>query len=96
MASKFSVRSTTDRSFKALVIPIITNGATSRLTKATRIDAARALVPWSVSEVPTSDNHLGEKIMLKAINQLPSYKLEIGRDEKQTIDLLRSLIHESQ
>lgn len=85
-----------EASIKALVIPMITNGATSRLTEATRIDAARALVPWSVSEVPTSDHHLGEKIMLKAINQLPSYKLEVGRDERQTIDLLRSLLHESQ
>ncbi len=81
---------------KALVIPMITNGATSRLTKATRIDAARALVPWSTSEVPTSDPHPGEKIMLKAINQLPSYKLEVGRDERQTVDLLRKLIDESQ
>ena len=85
-----------EASIKALVIPMITNEATSRLTVTTRIDAMRALVPWSVSEVPTSDPQLGGKIMLKAINQLPSYKLEVGRDEKQTIGLLRSLIHESQ
>lgn len=79
---------------KALVIPRITGEPDSRLRPATRLEAVKALIPWSVNEVPTSDN-LGEKIMLKAVGHLPAYRLELGSDEKQTFELLRKLIHES-
>lgn len=76
---------------RALVIPRIT-GTGSRLTKASRLDAMRALVPWSVSEVPAADT-FGEKIMLKALSRFPAWHLELGPDFTQTRALLESLLH---
>ncbi|MDX6767712.1 MAG: hypothetical protein SFU85_13095 [Candidatus Methylacidiphilales bacterium] len=79
---------------KAIVIPTITGESTSRLLQATRLEAMKALIPWSVHEVPTSDN-LGEKIMLKALSRLPAYRLELGGNAEQTFTLLQTLLHEA-
>jgi hypothetical protein len=79
---------------KALLIPEITEEAQSRLIPVKRLDAMRALIPWSVSEVPTSDN-LGERIMLKALGHFPAYQLRLGSDPKQTFELIKDLINAS-
>jgi hypothetical protein len=73
---------------KAVLIPQITTDPVSRLVPAARLDAMRALVPWSLSEIPASDN-LGVKIMLKALGQVPAYTLHLGSDPQQTLALLR-------
>lgn len=76
---------------KALIIPEINGETLSQLIPASRLDAMRALIPWSVSEVPTSDN-LGERIMLKALGHFPAYKLRLGSDFKHTLKILKDLI----
>ena len=73
---------------KALFIPQVTAEPVSRLVPATRLDAMRALVQWSLSEVPSADT-LGAKIMLKALGQVPAYTLHLGSNPRQTLDLLR-------
>jgi hypothetical protein len=79
---------------KALLIPEITGEVSSELIPVKRLEAMRALIPWSVSEVPASDA-MGERIMLKAISHFPAYKLRLGTDSEQTIKLLHELIHQS-
>ena len=76
---------------KALLLPQVTPGPVSRLVPATQLDAMRALVPWSLSEVPSADN-LGANIMLKALGQVPSYALHLGSDSRQTLALLQELM----
>lgn len=76
---------------RALILPRVTGEAASRLERAAPIDALRAVIDWTIREIPKSDR-LGEKIMLQAIARIPAYRLHVGADEKQTLALIRSLL----
>jgi hypothetical protein len=76
---------------RALVIPNISGEPGSRLERATPVEAIRAVISWTVREIPKSDT-LGEKIMLQAVSRLPAYRLHLGKDERQTLALIRSLL----
>lgn len=74
--------------WKALAIPRITRAPESRLRPASPLDAMRALVPWSVSEVPAAGN-AGKKIMLRALARVRTYHLDVGTNPAQTMALLK-------
>ena len=75
----------------ALVLPRVGGEASSRLERAAPMEAVRAIISWSIKEMPKSDS-LGEKIMLQAVARLPAYRLHMGRDERNTLALIRSLL----
>jgi len=79
---------------KALLIPKITGEPISRLSPATALDGMRALLPYSISEVPTADNS-GEKIILKALGHLPVYHLHLGSNSDKTCLMLKDFLRGS-
>jgi len=76
---------------RALILPRIVNEPSSCLEPASGMDAIRGIVPWTIKEIPKSDN-LGGKIMLKAVNSIPAWHLLMGRDSQHTLKLIRSLL----
>ena len=79
---------------RALILPRIGGQPTSRLERATPVEAVRALISGTIKEIPKSDG-LGEKIMLQAVARLPAHHLHLGRDDRETLALIRSLLHDS-
>jgi hypothetical protein len=76
---------------RALILPRIENQQTSRLERAKPMEAVRAVISWTIKEIPKSDS-LGEKIMLQAVARLPAYHLYLGQDERETLALIRNLL----
>jgi|GEM_PF-2148800 len=75
---------------KALVIPRISRQEASRLRPASGLEAMKALVPWSVSEVPAAGQS-GVRIMMHALARIPAYHLDLGHDAAQAAGLLEGL-----
>ena len=78
---------------RALVLPRYNGNSTGRLERATPVEAVRGVIAWTIKEIPKSDT-LAEKILLQALARLPAYRMEIGRDDRHSLDLIRSLLDE--
>lgn len=78
---------------RALILPRHGGGAASRLERATPVEAVRGVIAWTIKEIPKSDN-LPEKIMLQALSRIPAYRMEVGCDDRSSLDLIRSLLDE--
>jgi serine kinase of HPr protein (carbohydrate metabolism regulator) len=76
---------------RALILPRINGEPASRIERATPVQAMRAVISWTVKEIPKSDS-LGDKIMLQAVARLPAHHLHLGRDDRQTLALIRSVL----
>jgi len=79
---------------RALVLPRIGTGPASRLERVTPVEAVHAVISWTVKEIPKSDS-LGEKIMMQAVARLPAHRLHLGQDDRETLDIIRSLLNDS-
>jgi hypothetical protein len=79
---------------RALVLPRIGGQERSRLERATPLEAMRAVISWTIKEIPKSVS-LGEKIMLQAVARLPAYHLHLGQDDRETLGIIRSLLNDS-
>jgi hypothetical protein len=79
---------------RALVLPRINHESVSRLERASPVEAMRAVIPWTIKEIPKSDT-LGDKIMLQALARLPSHHLILGQDDRQNLDLIRRLLDDA-
>lgn len=79
---------------RALILPHVSGEPTSRLERATPVEAMRAVIEWTIKEIPKSDS-LGDKIMLQAVSRLPAHHMHLGRDHRQTLALIRSLLDDA-
>jgi hypothetical protein len=79
---------------RALILPRISGGQISSLQRAAPVEAMRAVISWTIKEIPKSDS-LGDKIMLQSLAHLPAHHLLLGRDDRQTLSLIRSLLDDS-
>jgi hypothetical protein len=79
---------------RAVILPRINGQEASCLERARPLEAMRAVIAWTAKEIPKSDSS-GEKIMLRALARLPAHHLHLGRDDRQTLGLIRSLLDES-
>lgn len=61
----------------AVVLPVVTDHARSRLVRASRAEALRALAPSSIFQAPDPDAATFQSIV-DLVRQIPSYRLEIG------------------
>jgi hypothetical protein len=76
---------------RAIVLPVVTNEAVTRMERAAPMEAVRGLISWTVKEIPKFDS-LGERIMLQALSRLPAYRMRLGRDSESTLNLIRGLL----
>ncbi len=76
---------------RAVILPRIVDAETSHLEPAALIDTVRALVSYTVSEIPMAPGR-GEQILIRALGRLPAWHLHVGRDNRQTLRLIRSLL----
>jgi hypothetical protein len=79
---------------RALILPRVTGQPSSSLERASPVEAMRAVIAWTIKEIPKSDT-LGDKIMLQAVARLPAHHLLLGRDDRQTLSLIRSLLDDA-
>jgi hypothetical protein len=87
---QFPERLLKEAPLRALVLPHIVDEELSRLEPATARDALEGLLKWTVLEIPTA-NGLGDQIMLRAIKRVPIWHLHLGRNETQSLKLIREL-----
>lgn len=82
---------TTGFPLRAIVVPQITGGATSQLLPISPFEALRALAPSTVLQLPGKRGS-GLARIADLVRNVPSWKLNLGRDPATAVDLLNNLI----
>jgi hypothetical protein len=79
---------------RAVVLPRIAPEPRSELKRASPVEVIRGVMHQTVKEIPRADGR-GESLMLKALSRIPAWHLLVGREERHTLELMRSLLAEA-
>jgi hypothetical protein len=80
-----------EASVRALLLPRVDNNTPSRLEPVLPVEAVHAVVSHTIREIPKYDS-VGEKIMFRAVSKLPAYRLLLGPDEQETLNIIKKLL----
>lgn len=67
-------------SIRAIALPMIVDAPSSRVERASRAEALRALAPSSMMQMPFGATHDRFRALAKLVASVPAYRLELGRD----------------